>query len=297
MTKYLLLIISVCLLIELQAQVEPYRPFTVKEQSVLLSTGVRLRYVEQGDPKGIPIVLLHGYTDSWHSFETVLPHLSKTYHVFVLTMRGHGNSDKPASEYSPEEFAADIAAFVRDRRIDPVVVAGHSMGGIVAQQFTLDYPELVKGLLIIGSDASFKDNPGIPEFRDEINKLGDEVEYEFADAFQRSTCALPIDSNFYRLLVRETMKLPVYVWKSVMNSLMNSDLTNRLHEIAVPVMILWGDKDGFCRREDQQKMMTNLSNAELVIYNDTGHAMHWERPRKFAADLDSFIRKHINHQP
>jgi len=64
---------------------------------VRLSTGVRLRYLEQGDPAGRPVILLHGLTDSWFSFSRVLPGISKAHRVYALDLRGHGDSDRPAT--------------------------------------------------------------------------------------------------------------------------------------------------------------------------------------------------------
>ena len=64
------------------------------EKRIKLATGVELAYVEQGDPAGVPVIFLHGITDSWHSFEPVLPHLS----------------EHPAAGYWPQNFAADVAA-------------------------------------------------------------------------------------------------------------------------------------------------------------------------------------------
>ncbi len=54
---------------------------------VELPHGVELPYVEQGDPSGVPLLLLHGFADSWHSFELVLPHLPASIHAFALTQR------------------------------------------------------------------------------------------------------------------------------------------------------------------------------------------------------------------
>ena len=68
--------------------------FTTK--AIALSTGVTLPYVEQGDPDGVPVILLHGVTDSWRSFEPVLPHLPPSIHAFALTQRGHGDADRPS---------------------------------------------------------------------------------------------------------------------------------------------------------------------------------------------------------
>lgn len=66
-------------------------------KTVTLSTGVTLQYAEQGDPNGVLVILLHSIPDSWYSYEPVLPHLPQSLHVYTITQRGFGNSDKPAT--------------------------------------------------------------------------------------------------------------------------------------------------------------------------------------------------------
>jgi pimeloyl-ACP methyl ester carboxylesterase len=93
-------------------EVSSQRPEKVPPRAVGVATGVDMTfivksvdipdrivvpYVEQGDPSGVPMLLLHGFTDSWHSFERVLPHLSQTVHAFALTQRGHGDADRPGT--------------------------------------------------------------------------------------------------------------------------------------------------------------------------------------------------------
>jgi len=291
MRRYVLLLLIPFVLNAANAQVPAYRRFPGVEQSVTLPSGIKLHYVEQGQKGSVPVILLHGFTDSWHSYEMVLSNLPQDMHVFAITQRGHGNSDKPEGAYHPKDLATDLAAFMQEKHIAAAFIAGHSMGGMIAQQFALDYPQLTKGLIIIGSDASFRDNPGVPEFSAEINKLSDPVNEEFANAFQQSTCAYPIDPAYFKLLVNESLKLPARVWKAVMNGMMDTDLTARLHEIKQPVLILWGSKDGFCTRADQDRMMKEIAQAKLIVYEDTGHSMHWEQPKKFATDLTTFVKE------
>jgi pimeloyl-ACP methyl ester carboxylesterase len=83
---------------------------TVKRAA--LSTGVRLPYVDAGDPDGIPVLLLHGWTDSWRSFETVLGHVPADIRAIAVTQRGHGNADRPQDGYAPRDLAADAAALL-----------------------------------------------------------------------------------------------------------------------------------------------------------------------------------------
>ena len=65
------------------------------ERIAELPDGLRLPYVERGDPAGIPVVFLHGITDSWRSFQLVLPHLPPSIRALALTQRGHGDASRP----------------------------------------------------------------------------------------------------------------------------------------------------------------------------------------------------------
>lgn len=262
-------------------------------RSIQLSTGVRLEYVEQGDPSGVPVIFLHGLSDSWHSFETTLSFLPRNIHAFAITQRGHGNSSKPDSGYHPRNFAADIAAFIKQKKTGRVIIAGHSMGGVNAQQFALDFPELVKGVIIIDSGPSFRDNAGMPEFYQESLKLNGAIDKTFMHEFQKSTLAKPIDTAYYNLLVSEGMKVPASVFKAALKGLMEVDYSDDLEKIKAPVLIFWGEKDSFCNRDDQHTLASRIKNARLIVYEGTGHALHWEEPERFATDLVNFINKII----
>jgi pimeloyl-ACP methyl ester carboxylesterase len=260
-----------------------------ESKKIQLSSGVNLEYVEQGNAEGIPVILLHGYTDSWRSFEMVLPHLPASLHVFALTQRGHGNSAKPGSNYHPTDMAADIAAFMFEKKTGPAVIVGHSMGGIVAQQFALSYPALTKAVVLVSTAAAFNNNTGIPEFAAAVQQLTDPVPFEFADEFQKSTVTQKIDTGFYRVLVNESLKLPAATWQKVLEGLLSVDYTPQLNLIQQPTLILWGDRDNFCSRAHQGTLAGKIPNSLLIIYRQTGHALHWDAPGRFAGDLHSFI--------
>jgi len=275
-----------------ESQNEGVRKFKVTDaplRRIKLSTGVELEYAEQGELTGTPVILLHGYTDSWRSFESVLPYLPHNLRVFAITQRGHGNSSKPDSGYHPTDFAADIAAFIKMMDLGSVIIVGHSMGGVIAQQFALDYPHLMKGLVILDSAASFKDNPGLQEFLKEVSGLMDPVSYQFANEFQNSTLAKAIDPSYYAVLTLESVRVPARVWKAALSSLMSVDLSARLNQIDKPALVFWGDKDAICPGTDQKVLVNGIKHARLIVYEGTGHALHWEEPERFAKDLTEFI--------
>jgi non-heme chloroperoxidase len=254
-----------------------------------LSSGVQLQYAEKGKASGVPVIFLHGITDSWHSFESVLALLPESIHAFAITQRGHGDSERPARGYKTKDFAADVAAFIRDNKLGPSIIVGHSMGGINTLQFAVDYPGLVKSIVIIDSDPDFSDNTGLPEFQQEVAKIGDVISYQFMDDFQKATLSKPIDSSYYNLLVAEGLKTPGWVFKQAIDGFMELKLASEIHKIQVPALLLWGSKDSFVSRKDQEFMRSAIKQSKLIVYEGTGHALHWEEPKRFVDDLVDFI--------
>ena len=256
---------------------------------------VKLEYAEQGNAKGTPVIFLHGITDSWHSFESVLENLPAAVHAFAISQRGHGDSERPLQNYSPKDFAADIAEFIKQKNLGKTFIVGHSMGGVVAQQFAIDFPGLTKGLVIIDSDPEFKNNPGMPEFYEEVLKMQGAISRTFMDEFQKATLAKPIDSVYFNLLVDEGIKVPASVFKAALSGIMGVDLREQLKQVKAPALIFWGNLDSFCTYKGQETMVNNIKNSKLIIYGNTGHALHWEEPKRFAGDLVNFIND-VNHQ-
>ncbi len=120
-----------------------------------LASGVRLPYVEQGDSDGVPVVLLHGVTDSLRSWEPVLPYLPSSIRAFAVTQRGHGDADRPATGYHPHDFATDVVAFLDAVGVEQAVLAGHSMSSYIAERVATEHPERVLGLVLLGGFASY----------------------------------------------------------------------------------------------------------------------------------------------
>jgi non-heme chloroperoxidase len=258
-------------------------------KSVALRGGVTLSYIEHGDPDGIPVIFLHGLSDSLRSFDLVLPYLPPSIRGFAVSLRGHGDSGRPASGYAMADFAADVAQFIAEFDLDPVVLVGHSMGTAVAQRFAIEFPALLSGLVLIGSFVSYADNAVMVEFWPEVDALVDPIDRDFALAFQESTLAKPIPSSYLDTLVAESLKLPARVWKAAMAGIMASDATDSLPRIDVPTLLLWGEHDAFVPRGDQDLQLASIPNAALDVFPATGHAVHWEEPARVAARLTEFI--------
>ena len=257
-------------------------------KSVELPNGVKLPYVEQGDPSGTPVLFLHGYTDSWRSFEGVLPHLSPSLHVFALTQRGHGDADRPMAGYHFQDLAADLAAFMDILKLGPAVIAGHSMGSSIAQRFVLDYPERALGLVLIGSATTWR-NPVVWELWEVVSRLTDPIDPAFVREFQESTLARPVPQPFLDTIMQESLKVPARVWRAAFEAHLEADFANEFGKIKLPTLVVWGDQDAIHPRSEQEALAAAIAGAQLVVYPGTGHGVHWEEPERFAADLVAFI--------
>jgi non-heme chloroperoxidase len=257
-----------------------------------LSTGVRLHYAERGDPRGEAIVFLHGYSDSWFSFSRVLPLLSPSYHAFALTQRGHADSDKPGCCYTPNDFAADVDAFMEAVGIDEATLVGASTGALFAQRVTLSYPRRVSRLVLIGSQTPA--NEALSGLLEEVRALEDPVPPEFVREFQESTIYYPVPQEFLDTVVSESLKLPAHVWRDYLEQAVLSidhDYVVELREINVPTLLLWGEQDPLFPREEQERLAEAIPDAALKIYPETGHAVHWDRPEEVVRDLEAFMKE------
>jgi pimeloyl-ACP methyl ester carboxylesterase len=259
-------------------------------RSAALPTGVTLQYVERGSPRGVPVVLLPGVTDSWGSFEGMLSLLPDSIHAFALSQRGHGDSSRPAGGYRMTDFAADVEAFLDSTGIASAIIVGHSMGSIVALQCAIDHPERVLGLALMGAAPGMCRNPAAWELWDSnVATLADPVDPAFVTAFQQGTLARPVPDGLLEAVVRESLKLPARVWRAAFAGILALDLAPDLSRIPAPTLVAWGDRDTIALRGDQQALIDGIPDSRLIVYPGGGHAFHWEEPAVFTADLIAFV--------
>jgi pimeloyl-ACP methyl ester carboxylesterase/tetratricopeptide (TPR) repeat protein len=267
------------------------RVLTSNEKFASLSTGVQMEYVEQGPADGLPVVFLHGVTDSWRSFERVLPLLPPNIHAFALSARGHGDSSRPEAGYRYADMARDVRAFMDAVGLERAVVVGHSMGSLVAQRFVVDYPDRTAGLVLMGAFPSLFRHPEITEFyRSTIAPLHDPLDVAFVREWQRSTLANPVTADHFDAVVSETLKVPARVWRAAFEAFLSTpDFSAELTRVSVPTLIAWGDKDAYAHRDSQERLRAVLRGARFRVYEGGGHGFHWEDPARFAADLAAFL--------
>jgi pimeloyl-ACP methyl ester carboxylesterase len=270
---------------------EPPPPPAPRFADVRLSTGIRMHYAEQGDPRGEVVILLHGYSDSWFSYSRVLPLLSDRYRVYALDLRGHGRSDRPATGYHMRDLAADVIAFMDAKGIVRASVVGHSMGSFVAQQVALTAPRRVSRLVLVASATTVRNVNGASELKLAVDSLSDPFPESFVREFQVSTIHVPAPEEFMNGVVSESLKLPARVWRELIAGMLATDPPLALGRAGIPTLVIWGDRDAYMQRGEQDALVRMLKTATLTVYRDTGHAPHWERPQAFVRDLHGFLQR------
>ncbi|MFL5257007.1 MAG: alpha/beta fold hydrolase [Rhodopila sp.] len=108
------------------------------------ANGIKQHYVEAGN--GPPVILLHGFPETWYAWRKQIPALAVQYRVIVPDLRGYGETEKPAAGYDKRTMAADIRALMRALGIARAPIIGHDRGARVATRFAKDHPEAITHL-------------------------------------------------------------------------------------------------------------------------------------------------------
>ena len=263
------------------------------KQLVALSTGIRMAYLDMGNPTGRPVLFLHGYTDTARSFYPTAQALlaeDPSLRVLVLDLRGHGGSSMPPAAqcaqapeacFRPSDMAADVVAFMNQAQIGSAAVVGHSMGSFVAQELALTYPHRVERMVLIGTSAKLRGNAVLQDYIvdgyvEGAWKAGFEAQgYAFpgqvydlspldaqADALAWITEAWvvdpAVDPAFLAAIVPETAAVKMGAWVGAARALLQVDNTERLKHLAVPTMILWATQDAFFYENEQAELLASL---------------------------------------
>ncbi|MDA2807873.1 alpha/beta fold hydrolase [Nocardiopsis suaedae] len=127
--------------------------------------GVRLHYVAGGG-QGTPLILLGGWPQTWWQFHKIMPALAAEHRVVAVDIRGQGGSAKPADGYDKRTMAADVHALIRHLGYEQADVAGHDIGGMVAEAVAALYPDTVRRLVVLDvphPDESVLSLPLLPQ--------------------------------------------------------------------------------------------------------------------------------------
>jgi non-heme chloroperoxidase len=265
-------------------------PTSFIEKSLRLPNAVTLRYVEQGAADGTPVILVHGYPDSWRSYASVMQHLPEQLRVIALSLRGYGQSDRSYGNYHPRDLAADLNEFMVRLGIPAAYIVGHSMGSYVAEHLALDHPERVMGLVLIGTFRTLVGRADLAEMLSALEQMDEEVDLGLVRDFQQSTLAQAVPTEFLDAIIAESAQVPGHVWRGALRELMRIDHFDELPRIKAPTVVFWGDRDTMSTLRDQHAIAKAVG-GELRLYTGAGHSLHWEEPKRFAQDLAKLVQQ------
>jgi len=264
------------------------------KRSVALPDGVRLAYVEVGDPKGPPVVLIHGYTDNARDWVPLLPYLSAKRRLILVDLRGHGASSKPECCYTRYDFAYDIKLLLDALGIARADIIGHSLGSMIAQVFAESWPERTAHVVLISSTGG--PLPGSKPHREfdfaaQIRKLKEPLDPDSPFMVAWWDSPTPVDPDFIRRQRRDSARIPLRVWLAILDQGLSdtADLQRTLPALTAPTLLIWGSKDPIMGPEDRASLRQGLPRASVKILPGLGHNPFWEDPRRCAALIEGFL--------
>ncbi len=226
-------------------------------------------------------MLLHGLFGALSNFEGIIAHFGKRYNVVVPMLPVYELSIKDTGLTGLLDF---VTAFAKTRHLTDLNLLGNSLGGHIAQLYTLRSPERVRSLTLTGSSGLFESamGSGFPKRgdRDYINKKVGDVFYDPATA----TTEL-IDEVFDITTSRDKALRVVMTAKSAVRH----NLTDKLGDIRQPVLLVWGRQDTVTPPFVGEKFHELLPNSRLVWVDQCGHAPMMEHPQRFNEILADFL--------
>ena len=268
--------------------------YTNKQSKFIDIEGARIHYRDEGS--GTPLVLLHGIGSSLHTWNGWTKLLSDDFRVIRLDLPGFGLTGADSSnDYSMGRNISVLNAFLTSLNITEFFLAGNSMGGWLAWEYTLDNPKEVKRLILIDA-AGFitPDNPPKPlrlaqKFKKTITKGAPRfaIRKFLKQAYgSKKLVTTELVDRYYELNNRPGNGLAFYTIASAQYN----PRTSRLPEIQAPTLIMWGSEDKKWIDVSHAHLFEELiPNDQLIIYKGLGHLPMEEAPGKTAEDARKFL--------
>ena len=248
--------------------------------------------------QGDPLVLIMGLRRNAEWWYRQIPVLSQHFTVLAFDNRGAGRSDKPKQEYTIRLFAEDTAALMGAVGIPRAHVLGISMGGYIAQEFAINYPEKVKSLILgctsAGGDRAvrmgpermvkFTANEGLtPE-----QILRKDMDIYFSDKFVRENPERI--EEFVEISLKHYQ--PAFAFFQQFDACLKHDTADRSGRITAPALIMTGDDDPLVPPENSYILKALLPSAELVLFPACRHCFFLEAADEFNQEAIAFFKTH-----
>lgn len=289
----------------------PYETLAARFESassryVDLPGGIRMHYRDEGAQGGPPLLLIHGFSASLHTWEPWIARLGNDYRIISIDLPGHGLTRAPAGYHpSIEAFRDVVAEFTRSQNLERFALAGSSMGGNVAWEYALAHPGQVDALILVDASGWEDTRPEAAEepqvFKllrnptlgpimiqlDNSRLVRQGLEASFADATLVDDTML----ERYTQLARAPGHREILLQLSLDFRSRNYATSERLAALDMPVLVLTGDTDRLVPPEHAQQFHDAITGAELVTFEATGHIPQEERPDESAQAVRDFLQR------
>ena len=255
--------------------------------------GLDLYYITEGE--GEPLVLISGL-GSKNSWSFQIPYFSKRMRVIALHNRGVGKSSRPNYPYTMTMYIDDIKALLDHLEIkEKVHLCGSSMGGMIAQNYVLKYPETVKTLILCATTAYHEEVSNVVNSQKDLENSTLEQKFKvrvaalYSRPFRKN---LKTDVQLYEILKNNFMEDPTRLQDYVNQgaAVSDHDTRDRLSEITQPTLILVGREDKIILGLHHSELLhEKIPNSTLEIIEKTGHGFVSEKPEKVNKLIMGFI--------
>jgi len=266
--------------------------------SIVTEQGI-LHYESIG--RGQPVILLHGWINSWDVWRDSMIALAKTgtYRVYALDFWGFGDSATgtltTTSSYQIRDYVEMVYQFMETLGIQQTPIFGHSMGGTVALQMALTYPERVSKVAVVGS----------PVVGRSLNPFLQLAGY---GAIAKLIWRYPImlHSIMRILLAQDSKKVRNMIFRDVQRTTLESffrsigdlretDLRENLPSLHIPTLGIYGTKDNIVSPNNAKMLRDGVTDNRVSMMHYSRHFPMIDEPEKFLSALDSFLQE-INHE-
>lgn len=243
--------------------------------------GVRVHYESTG--AGAPVVcLVHGTGGTGGVWTRQLEGLADVAHVVAPDLPGHGQSGG-APPARIEECVTFVAAFLDALSVQHVILGGHSMGGAVAQEFALTYPERVDGLILVGTGARLRVLPRLLELL--------ATDYPEGVRLLMQMAVSPTASTALRASLRHAMAAnPQGVVLGDLKACDAFDVMTRVETIRAPTLAICGEEDRLAPPKYSRFFGERIAGSRVVVVPGSGHYVQVEQSEATTAALREFLQ-------
>ena len=242
---------------------------------------IELAYERQGN--GTPLVLLHGFPLDHHLWDEIVPLLKDSFDMIIPDLRGFGESETIDTPYTMKDYASDIAGLLDHLSIQKAAVAGHSMGGYVALAFASAYPERVRGLALVSSQAPA--DP--PERKEGRYKTAAEVAEKGISAVVETMAPKFTSDPRLQAVAREIMEKqrPAAYIGALKAMAERADSTPVLSTFTFPLVIIHGEEDALISIDRAREVKASIPGSHYAELRGIGHVPMLEAAEKTAEAL------------